>query len=97
MNGRLRDVERFGDFALGLAFCVEQEATFLLGGERCQRGFKIQLLNELLVDLRAETLSDFQFGRAEGCSILLDLLEVEVADMFSGQGMRTFPEPCSPR
>ena len=72
-----------GDLAVGLAFRVQEEAGFLLGGQDGEGGFEVELGEELLLDLVGEALLDFLLSGTEGLGPLLDLAQIEVAKAFA--------------
>ena len=72
-----------GDFDFRVAVGKQEKASLLLGGQAREGGFQIELRNELLLLLVGKALPNLKLGRAEGLGSLLDLLEVEIANVFS--------------
>ena len=72
-----------GNLALGVALRVEKKAGFLLLGQRGERGFQIELGEELLVRLMGEPFSDLKLGRAERFVPLFDLVQIEIPNVLA--------------
>jgi len=58
VGGRRGDSERFGDLGFGMAVRVQEKDGLLPGREGLERGFEVQLREELLLLFVGEVLLD---------------------------------------
>lgn len=83
LNGGPTQSELVGDLSLGMAVGKEEKAGFLLGGQDAEGCFEIELGEDLLLELVAQTLPNLKLGGAERLGPLFDFVQIKEAKAFA--------------